>query len=163
MVLYHQKQEHITMNQHTNLDQHLLQILYIRGQIIGNVKYYATAGNSKPVELKTLIPVARQQASSNTNSGNQGLVSPAGNEVSISGSGQSNIVQQNNTSNTAPNNTGINNGNGNVNTNQNTNQNQNQVPGGQTGLSGNTGNSVQPQRQTNVNNNTGISGNGSLR
>lgn len=88
------------------------------------------------------------------------MVSPAGNEVSISGSGQSNIVQQNNTSNTAPNNTGINNGNGNV--NQNTNQNQNQVPGGQTGLSGNTGNSVQPQRP-NVNNNTAIVGNRSLR
>ena len=86
------------------------------------------------------------------------MVSPAGNEVSISGSGQSNIVQQNNTSNTAPNNTGINNGNGNV--NQNTNQNQN--PGGQTGLSGNTGNSVQPQRP-NVNNNTAIVGNRSLR
>ena len=88
------------------------------------------------------------------------MVSPAGNEVSISGSGQSNIVQQNNTSNTAPINTGINNGNGNV--NQNTNQNQNQVPGGQTGLSGNTGNSVQPQRP-NVNNNTAIVGNRSLR
>ena len=37
------------------------------------------------------------------------------------------------------------------------------MPRGQTGLSGNTGNSVQPQRQINVNNNTGISGNGSLR
>ena len=73
------------------------------------------------------------------------MISPAGNEVSISGSGQSNIVQQNNNSNQTPNNTGINNGN--VNTNQNTNQNQNQVPRGQTGLSGNTG----------------ISGNGSLR
>ena len=91
------------------------------------------------------------------------MVSPAGNEVSISGSGSSNIVQQNNNSNQTPNNTGINNGNGNVNTNQNTNQNQNQVSGGQTGLSGNTGNSVQPPRQINVNNNTGISGNGSLR
>ena len=86
------------------------------------------------------------------------MVSPAGNEVSISGSGSSNIVQQNNNSNQTPNNTGINNGNGNV----NTNQNQNQVPGGQTGLSGNTGNSVQPQRP-NVNNNTAIVGNRSLR
>ena len=90
------------------------------------------------------------------------MVSPAGNEVSISGSGSSNIVQQNNNSNQTPNNTGINNGNGNVNTNQNTNQNQNQVPGGQTGLSGNTGDSVQPQRP-NVNNNTAIVGNRSLR
>lgn len=88
------------------------------------------------------------------------MISPAGNEVSISGSGSSNIVQQNNNSNQTPNNTGINNGN--VNTNQNTNQNQNQVPGGQTGLSGNTGNSVQPQRP-NVNNNTAIVGNRSLR
>ena len=88
------------------------------------------------------------------------MVSPAGNEVSISGSGSSNIVQQNNNSNQTPNNTGINNGN--VNTNQNTNQSQNQVPGGQTGLSGNTGNSVQPQRP-NVNNNTAIVGNRSVR
>ena len=88
------------------------------------------------------------------------MISPAGNEVSISGSGSSNIVQQNNNSNQTHNNTGINNGN--VNTNQNTNQNQNQVPGGQTGLSGNTGNSVQPQRP-NVNNNTAIVGNRSLR
>ena len=71
--------------------------------IIGNVKYYAITGNSRPVELKTLIPITREKADNNNsgNISNQGLVNNAGNSVQISGSGTgSNTTQRNNGNNT---------------------------------------------------------------
>ena len=71
--------------------------------ITGNVKYYAITGNSRPVELKTLIPITREKVDNNNsgNMSNQGLVNNAGNSVQISGSGTwSNTTQRNNGNNT---------------------------------------------------------------
>ena len=71
--------------------------------ITGNVKYYAITGKSRPVELKTLIPITREKVDNNNsgNMSNQGLVNNAGNSVQISGSGTgSNTTQRNNGNNT---------------------------------------------------------------
>ena len=67
--------------------------------ITGSVKYYAISGNSKPVELKAIIPMQNGTTNNNTNAGNTnttntGLVRPAGNEITINGTNNNQINNQ---------------------------------------------------------------------
>ena len=70
--------------------------------ITGSVKYYAISGNSKPVELKAIIPMQNGTTNNNTNAGNTnktntGLVRPAGNEITINGNITNNNLLNNQT------------------------------------------------------------------
>ena len=75
--------------------------------ITGSVKYYAISGNSKPVELKAIIPMQDGTTNNNTNAGNTnttntGLVRPAGNEITINGTNNGNITNNNLLNNQTP-------------------------------------------------------------